>query len=229
MREALAAAIDYNGILEFTTGGRADLIAAAIPNGFPGTDGLPMPKQDLEKAKALLNEAGLADGFEMVAAYPEINIYGVDLGNMMQKLQQDLAKVNVKITLEPITFPVWIERMGADGIPLTAVFYAPDYYGSGQYTGYFSMVPGARWYQRAGGDKVDGLANQRAIQLLKDIRTASSEEAPKIYKELALEMIKDKVILPLVNPQLVLAYAKGVEGVRYAICCNLPLEELSKK
>lgn len=229
VREALAAAIDYNGILEFTTGGRANLIAAPIPNGFPGTAGLPMPKQDLEKARALLSEAGHADGFEMEAAYPEINIYGVDLGNMMQKLQQDLAKVNVKITLQPVTFPVWSERMGAGGIPMTAVFFAPDYYGSGQYTGYFSMVPGARWYQRAGGDKVEGLANQRAIQLLKDVRTASSDDAVKIYQELGMEMIKDKIILPLVNPQLVLAHGKGVEGVRYAVCCNLPLEELSKK
>ena len=229
VREALALAIDYEGILEFTTGGRADLIAAAIPNGFPGTKDLPLPKQDLEKAKALLSEAGHPDGFEIEAAYPEVNIYGVDLSTLMQKLQQDLAKVNVKITLQPITFPVWIERVGSSGIPVTAVYFAPDYYGSGQYTGYFSMVPGARWYQRAGGDKVEGLANERAVQLMKDVRTASTEDAVKIYAELGMEMIKDKVILPLVNPQLVLAYAKGVEGVRYAVCCNLPLEELSKK
>lgn len=229
VREAIAAAIDYEGVLQFTTGGRADLIAAAVPNGFPGTEGLPMPKQDLDKARALLSEAGLADGFEIEAAYPQVNVYGVDLGTMMQKVQQDLSKVGVKLTLQPVTFPVWSERIGSSGIPVTAVFFAPDYYGSGQYAGYFSMVPGARWYDRAGGDKVEGLVNQRALQLLKDVRTASPEDAPKIYKELAMEMIKDKIILPLVNPQLVLAHAKGIEGVRYAICCNLPLEELSKR
>lgn len=229
VREAIAAAIDYEGVLHFTTGGRADLIAAAIPNGFPGTEGLPLPKQDMDKARALLSEAGLAEGFEVEAVYPEANIYGVDLGIMMQKVQQDLAKVNVNLILQPVTFPVWSERVGGEGIPVTAVFYAPDYYGSGQYTGYFSMVPGARWYDRAGGDKVEGLVNQRALQLLEDVRTAAPEEAAAIYEELGKEMINDRIILPLVNPQLVLAYAKGVEGVRYAICCNLPLEELSKK
>ena len=36
------------------------------------------------------------------------------------------------------------------------------------------------------------------------------------------------VILPLINPKLVLAYRDNIAGVRYAVCCNLPLEDLVK-
>jgi peptide/nickel transport system substrate-binding protein len=228
VREAFGYALDYEGILEFTVGGEGDLMATAIPNGFPGTEGLPMPKQDLEKAKQLLAEAGVPDGFELDAVYPEFNVYGVDLSTMMQKVQQDLAKVGIEAKLQPVTFAVWREQVGGEHIPLTAVFFAPDYFGSGQYTGYFSMVPGVRWYERAGGDKAEGLANARAQELLDKVRTAAPEEAVQVYHDLGMEMIKDRIIFPLVNPKLVLAYRKGVEGVRYAICCNLPLEELSK-
>jgi peptide/nickel transport system substrate-binding protein len=228
VREAIALAIDYEGVLDFTTGGAADLIASPIPPGFPGTDDLPTPAQDVEKAKALLAEAGLGDGFGLVAAYPEINIYGVDLGILMQKVQQDLGQVGIEVTLEPVTFPVWRERVNGDHIPLTAVYFAPDYYGSGQYAEYFGMLPEGPWYARAGGDEVEGLKNERMTELMEQVRTAAPEEQPALYNEMAKEMIRDRVIIPLVNPKLVLAYRQGIDGVRYAVCCNLPLEELSK-
>ncbi len=41
-------------------------------------------------------------------------------------------------------------------------------------------------------------------------------------------MNKDKIILPLVSPNLILAYNKGVKGVRYSACCNLPVAEISR-
>lgn len=228
VREAIALAIDYEGVLEFTTGGNANLIASPVPPGFPGTNDLPMPAQDIEKAKSLLAEAGHEDGFPLVAVYPEVNIYGVDLGIMMQKVQQDLAQVGIDVTLEPVTFPVWRERISGEGIPLTAVYFAPDYYGSGQYAEYFGMVPGSPWYDRAGGDEAEGLKNERMVELLEQVRTAAPEEQAGLYSQMAREMIGDRVIIPLVNPNLVLAYRKGVGGVRYAVCCNLPLEELTK-
>lgn len=227
VREAIGLAIDYEGVLEFTTGDAADLIASPIPTGFPGTDGLPMPKQDLERAQALLDEAGVGDGFSMVAAYPETNIYGVDLSTMMQKVQQDLSRVGVELMLEPVTFPVWRERINGEGIPMTAVYFAPDYYGSGQYAGFFGMVPGSPWFGRAGGDRAEGLANPEMEALMEEIRTAPPEEGSGLYRQMAEQMIQDRVIIPLINPSLVLAYREGLQGVRYAVCCNLPLEELS--
>jgi peptide/nickel transport system substrate-binding protein len=48
------------------------------------------------------------------------------------------------------------------------------------------------------------------------------------YHEIGMEMIKDRVIFPLVSPDLVLAHLKDVKGVRYSACCNLPLAEISR-
>lgn len=127
---------------------------------------------------------------------------------MMQKVQQDLGKVGIEVTLEPLTFPVWRERVNGDHIPLTAVYFAPDYYGSGQYAEYFGMVPDSPWYARAGGDKVEGLVNERMVELMKQVRTAKAEEQPALYNQMAREMIKDRVIIPLVNPNLVLAHRR---------------------
>ena len=96
VREAIGYAIDYQGVIDFTLGGEGKLQASPIPNGFPGTEGLPMPVQDVDKAKALLAEAGVGDGFTIDAIYPSVNAYGVDFTPMMQKVQQDLAKVGIE-------------------------------------------------------------------------------------------------------------------------------------
>ena len=72
----------------------------------------------------------------------------------------DLAKVNIKAELQPLTFTVWREQVRGDGIPLTAAFFAPDYFGSAQYVQYFGMAHGAPWAKRAGAEKVPDLYNK---------------------------------------------------------------------
>ena len=44
VRQAIAYAINYQSIIDFTIGGAGKMVPVAIPNGFPGTDGLPMPE-----------------------------------------------------------------------------------------------------------------------------------------------------------------------------------------
>ncbi|WP_089229589.1 ABC transporter substrate-binding protein [Tistlia consotensis] len=229
VREAIGYAIDYEGTINLTLGGDGNLQPAPIPNGFPGTDNLPMPVHDVAKAEALLKEAGVADGFTLDAYFPNINVYGVDLSTMMQKVQQDLSKVKIKLNLNPVTFSVWREHINGDGIPVTAVFYAPDYYGSGQYVQYFAMMKGTAWSKRAGAANDPSVLNPKEGDLLAKALAASGDKRDGYFHEIALEIIKDRVIIPVVSPQLVLAYRKNVEGVRYSACCNLPTAELSLK
>ena len=229
VREAIALALDYKGIIEFTVGGAGSLQAAPIPNGFPGTEELPLPKRDLARAKALLTKAGHPDGFAIDAVFPNMNVYGVDLSLLMQKVQQDLAEVGIRPKLQPVEFSVWRERVRGGGIPLTAVFYAPDYYGSGQYVGYFGMMPDSAWWKRAGGERDPSITNPGEADLLARARAASDAEAVKLYHEAARQMIADRIIIPVVSPNLVLAYAPNVTGVRYSACCNLRINEISRK
>jgi peptide/nickel transport system substrate-binding protein len=42
-------------------------------------------------------------------------------------------------------------------------------------------------------------------------------------------MIRDRVIFPLLSPELVLAHRVDIEGVRYSACCNLPVAEIRRK
>lgn len=229
VRKAISLALDYDGVIDFTVGGQGKKQSSPIPNGFPGTAGLPERQRDVAAAKALLEKAGLADGFEMEAVYPNDNVYGVDINMLMQKVQQDLAEVGIKISLKPSTYPVWRSQLNGDGIPLTAVYYAPDYYGSGQYANYFAMMPGTSWSKRAGAKNDPSIINPNEADLLGKALAAPMDEQEELYHKLALEMMNDNIIIPLVSPNLVLAYRSDITGVRYSACCNLPLAEISRK
>ncbi|WP_246683338.1 ABC transporter substrate-binding protein [Mesorhizobium sp. B2-1-3A] len=229
VRQAIAYALDYQGIIDFTIGGAGKMVPVAIPNGFPGTDGLPMPVHDVEKAKALLKEAGLADGFDIESVFPNENYYGVDMSTLMQLVQQDLAKVNIRLQLKPVTFPVWLDTVKGDGTSLTASFYAPDYYGTDQYVKTFGMIPGTRWLKRSGAERVQGVLNMEEKALLDKAVASPTEARDKLYNEIALEMIKDRVIVPLVGPDTVLAYSSKVQGMKYSVTAVLPLQDLSIK
>lgn len=229
IREAIAHAIDYDGVIELTVGGAGKRQASPIPNGFPGSESLTPVAHDLDLAKKMMADEGVADGFTLQSIFPNVNQYGVDFTVMMQKVQQDLAEINVKLELQPVEFSVWREHVNGDGIPVTAVFFAPDFFGSSQYPQYFGMMEGTSWSKRAGAKNDPSVLNPAEAEGLKLALATGGAESAKHFGEVGEAMMKDYVILPLVSPDLVLAYRKNITGVRYSACCNLPTAELARK
>jgi peptide/nickel transport system substrate-binding protein len=217
VREAIKLALDYDGILDTTVGGNGKLQASPIPNGFEGAEGLPLPKQDVAKAKQLMEEAGVGP-IEIRAAYPTVNVYGVDFDTMMAKVQQDLKEIGVTLKLEPVEFAQWVEQIQGDGIPFTAVYFAPDHIDTSQYVQYFGMIEDSAWFGRS-GQEVNADETAKFAQAL----ASTGDERTTLYNAIGQDMINDLIILPLVNPGLVLAHASDITGVRYSVCCNLEL------
>ena len=228
VREAIALAIDYKGAIDFTVGGAGNLQPSAIPNGFPGTADLPAPVTDVAKAKALLAKAGYPKGFKLGLEFPAMDVYGIDISLLAQKLQQDLAKIDVTLVLKPETFNVWIGDIDSPGVPFTIGFFAPDYFGSAQYAQYFGMMAGMPWGKRAGVGTTPGLDGAAELTAFNKALAAAGPAQEAAYQAIGLQMIADKIILPIVSPDLVLAYAKNISGMRYSACCNLPLAEIVK-
>jgi peptide/nickel transport system substrate-binding protein len=142
----------------------------------------------------------------------------------MQKIQQDLDKVGVQLDLTPVQFPEWIDKINSQGIPVTAVYFAPDHTDSSQYVQYFGMIPDSSWAIRAGGgDQGAPIINQDEADLLAQALAASGDAKADAYTQLGQAMIDDAIIFPIVNPQLVLATAADITGMHYSACCNLDL------
>jgi peptide/nickel transport system substrate-binding protein len=105
-RQAIACAIDYEGIVNNLLGGKAMRCASFIPIGLYGSTEETTKQigwhQDLERSKQLLQKAGFPDGFEFKMSYGDAAVSGLTYAVLAQKLQSDLARVGIKAVLDPI-------------------------------------------------------------------------------------------------------------------------------
>lgn len=105
-RQAIGHAIDYDGILGNLLGGAAVRPAHFLPIGVNGsTEAIARRigySQNLDRARQLLQQAGYADGFEMEIAYGNAAVAGISYQVLGQKLQADLARVGIRVRLNPM-------------------------------------------------------------------------------------------------------------------------------
>lgn len=102
VRQALACALPYSQAVEVACGGHATVSCGFIPNGLFGhTDELSTNVYDLEKARALLDEAGYGDGMDLVLTY----MSGDEMQRKTAELwATELAKLNVTVSINAMTW-----------------------------------------------------------------------------------------------------------------------------
>lgn len=105
-RQAIGFAIDYDGIRDNLLGGAAVRPASFLPIGVRGsTEPIARDigfRQDLDRARHLLRQAGMPDGFEFAVGYGDAAVSGLSYALLAQKLQSDLARVGIRMTLAPM-------------------------------------------------------------------------------------------------------------------------------
>lgn len=105
-RQAIGHAIDYDGIVTNMLGGAALRPAHFLPIGVNGsTEAVAREvgfRQDLDRARKLLQEGGFADGFEFDIAYGNAAVAGVSYQLLAQKIQADLGRVGIRARLTPM-------------------------------------------------------------------------------------------------------------------------------
>lgn len=110
-RRAVAAAIDYDGLIKGLVGGFSQRPPSFIPIGAAGVTEATAKaigfKQDLPKAKQLLKDAGLPEGFGFELIYPNTPYFSTTMQLIAQKIQSDVARVGIKIELKPMDPVNW--------------------------------------------------------------------------------------------------------------------------
>jgi peptide/nickel transport system substrate-binding protein/oligopeptide transport system substrate-binding protein len=114
VRQAVNHAIDKARIVQILNG-RADAANQPLPPSMPGYDtGYKGFAYDVAKAKALLAEAGLANGFstELWTSNTDPN------PRIAQSIQEDLAKVGIKASIKSLAQANVIEAGGSGKAPM---------------------------------------------------------------------------------------------------------------
>ncbi len=134
VRQAIRAAIDYDGILALTnnTAVRSPAVFSVGILGMTQADADRMnPKTDLTKAKELMAAAGLSGGFSFPLDYGTgPSPVGISYESIAQKVQADLKKINIDMQLVPHEFLTMLTMYRAKTQVAVISYNAPDYLGA---------------------------------------------------------------------------------------------------
>ena len=108
VRKAIAHAIDRKAVIDGAMNGIANPIGTHFSPNHPAyVDLTGETPYDVKKAKALLAEAGFPNGFSTTLKLPP-PAYARRSGEVIAAL---LGDVGIKVSIEPIEFPQWLERV----------------------------------------------------------------------------------------------------------------------
>ena len=233
VQEAVRYALDYEGYL--TLGGEGCTVPLNfVQQGFSGglTRDLTTDGQDLEKAKSLMAEAGYPDGFEVTLTVASNNSEGLEWTTIAQKVQQDLAKINITVNIETLETTLVYEKMRDGSMPFYVMFWSPDYYDINNQTAAF--LPGVgedgtaygnrtMWERTADNETLWTLANQVQVETDEAARAELSQQLQQEYA-------KDNPLAFILQHPKTFAYnSNTLDTVTYNDLCKIELCELSAK
>jgi peptide/nickel transport system substrate-binding protein len=190
VRQAIAHSINYDALLESVYLGQAERIVGAVPKGMFGFNpDAKLYEYDLDKAKALLKEAGHADGLTLEIAISENDEVR---SNTALLLQSDLEKVGVTLDIKTYAWPTFLDLVTSGKHDFGLVSWTPDYPDPDYNLWYFahssSKGPGFNlaFYENSEVDKLLEEARTNTDETLrennyKEIQNTMAEEVPYIF------------------------------------------------
>jgi peptide/nickel transport system substrate-binding protein len=212
VRQAVAYAIPYQKIMDVVLFGLANPMFGA-PASKATEVAWPQATKystDMAKAKALLTEAGYADGFETTISF-DLGFAGVN-EPLCVLVQESLAQIGIKTTINKIPGANWRTELNKKEMPLyTNVFSGwldyPEYFFYWCYHGNNSVF-NTMSYKSPEMDKwIDGARNAAATG---DMPTYDTDV--KGFVDLAFT---DVPRIPLYQPFVNVAMQKNISGYQY--------------
>ena len=186
VRQAIAKAINVQEIIDSVLYGAGSPANSLIPPsviGYPGDD-MPYYEQDIEGAKALLAEAGYADGLDLELAVME----DVTRVAVCQVIQNQLSKIGVNLSLN-VCDPSTYTFRANDGEFQMMFFFWICAAGHGDYQQY-SLLHSSQ--QGAAGNR-SFYANEEADEYIMNARQ-TMDEAVAVENYRKLEAIVDEEV-----------------------------------
>lgn len=202
---AIRLALDYDGYKTLWGGLQP---GTNMTVGFAGAFGEDQAlARDVERAKALLTEAGYPDGFEITLDYPDFSFQGVDMNVNAQKIQADLAEVGIAVTLSSGELGPKLELYRGGTQVFGYWFWGPDILDPSDF---LSFLPGgkvaserARWM--TGSDEMMALIAQAQVE---------SDQAARadIYAQLQAMAQETSAFAPFNQPDIQTAFLANLQG-----------------
>jgi peptide/nickel transport system substrate-binding protein len=225
VRQAVAYAIPYQKIMDVVMYGLANPMFGKAA-GAPTQVAWPQPHAyttDMAKAKALLAEAGYANGFETTLSF-DLG-FGVVNEPLCVLVQESLAQVGIKCTINKVPGANWRAEMTKKEMPLISNFFSgwldyPEYFFFWCYHGQNALF-NTMSYQSKEMDALIDAARKAAAEGDK----SAYDSSVKGFVDMSFA---DAPRIPIYQPYLNAALQKNVSGYRYWFHRQLDYRSLVK-
>jgi peptide/nickel transport system substrate-binding protein len=209
--EALRTAVDYDGIISGLLSGNALKVQTLIPDGLLGYNSDAPFQKDVEKAKALLKEAGYEKGFSLELTIPEGSAPGgAAWSDIAAKLQADYAEIGVTLTIKQIPYSELYAAYRAGTFQLIAVEWGPDYEDPDGNITPFVDASAKSIGSRLGWDDKAIAEKARAASLLAD-----PAERAAAYKDITEYVLHDGPYVVLYQPTELFGLRDNIKGFEW--------------
>lgn len=215
VRQAIRYALDYDGILKGLLKGVGTRPNSMIPVGMLGNDPITnnslLISQDLTKARALLKRAGYSRGFTVQMSYDVGTTFdGVLYDPLASKVQNDLARVGIKVNLNPLQDAVLLPAYRAQKLQMVLYNWGVDYPDPNDYAGPFSPGggPAKRMFYTWDSHLTD-IANQADT-------TSDAAKRVALYRQVQQTWIDEGPWIGLVQPQNIIVLGSNVKSYLYS-------------
>jgi peptide/nickel transport system substrate-binding protein len=225
VRQAIAYALPYQKIMDAVLFGLAKPMFGAPADKEPEV-AWPQPHRfytDIDKAKALLAEAGYPNGFETTLSF-DLGFAGVN-EPLCVLVQESLGQIGIKCTINKIPGANWRTELNKKVLPLyTNVFSGwldyPEYFFIWCYHGKNSIFNTMNYQSKEMDALIDG-----AVTAAANGNTGAYEKDVKGFVDLAFADIPR---IPLYQPYVNVAMQKNVSGYQYWFHRRLDYRALAK-
>jgi len=208
VRQAINYAIDREAIAKKIMRGQATAAGQLSPPGYAGHDPALKPRYDLDKAKALMKEAGYEDGFSVTMMAPN-NRYIGD-ARIAEAVAAMLAKINIKVDLQTMPKAQYWQRFDERAADMMMIGWQSDTLDSANFYEFLVMTPDKK--TGYGQYNAGNYSNPEVDRLTLETQTMTdSEERAKVLKRIERILYDDAALVPLQWQHLAWAARKNVK------------------
>ena len=189
VRRAMSYAIDYQGIVEFLWKNTAVQMEGPVPIGFAEHVSVYKYSQDLDHARALLEEAGYGDGFTVRLMHsPTVP----EWRPMALVIQENLAEIGITVEIESYAWATLRAKLDEGDFDMSHGYWTPDYADADMFTWFWffsenwGLAGNRAWYKNP---VMDDLVTQERVEvdtakrmeLFRGIQWLGVSDAPYLY------------------------------------------------
>jgi peptide/nickel transport system substrate-binding protein len=226
VRQAVRYAIDYNGINKLTDGASVQL-ASVIPIGYVGNSAAENTalrvKTNVNKARALLAQAGYPGGFNVPLTYiTSTSVDGVAFDLLAAKIINDLKAVGITATPKGEQVSVALSDFRSGKAEMVLWIWTPDYPDAYDNLSYFG--PGGTAARRVNYLKDGNLAGLIA----RGVATVSATARGAIYRQVEQQLLKTGPYAALMQPEYPVGLRADLRGFAYSPLWRVDFARLSE-